>query len=409
MRCQHLSLTNFRNYTRLELEFPSGVSVFCGNNAQGKSNLLEALYMLATTKSFRTNSERQLISLHTGTDEHFARISAEIERQETKSRLDIILAKPVDRSVSNPANTVTEQRSRSRRAVQKQVRLNQQPRRAVDVIGHLNMVLFTPEDIELISGTPAHRRRYLDIMLCQIDPHYLHTLNHYNRVLAQRNALLRQLRDRPAQQDLIDYWTEQLVELGSLLVASRTKGVIRLNAFLTDIHPRLVSDRTELKIIYRSNATTKQPAMTDDLNQSFFSEDIPKQFNVQLSVHRQRELSQGVTVVGPHRDDLAFMTGGIDIKELGSRGQQRSAALAIKLAEIEFMLHRIGERPVLLLDDVLSELDPQRRELLQAVIADHDQVLITTTELRPFNASFLAAAEIFDISKGSVRLMTGME
>jgi len=406
MRCQHLSLTNFRNYTRLELEFPSGVSVFCGNNAQGKSNLLEALYMLATTKSFRTNSERQLISLHTGTDEHFARISAEIERQETKSRLDIILVKPVDRSVNSPAN---EQRSTSRRAVQKQVRINQQPRRAVDVIGHLNMVLFTPEDIELISGPPPHRRRYLDIMLCQIDPHYLHTLNHYNRVLAQRNALLRQLRDRPAQQDLIDYWTEQLVELGSQLVASRTKGVIRLNAFLAEIHPRLVSDRTDLKIIYRSNATTKPPAMTDDLDQSFFSEDIPKQFNAQLSVHRQRELSQGVTVVGPHRDDLAFMTGEIDIKELGSRGQQRSAILAIKLAEIEFMLHRIGERPVLLLDDVLSELDPQRRELLQAVIADHDQVLITTTELRPFNTSFLAAAEIFDISKGSVRLRTGME
>ena len=404
MRCRHLSLTNFRTYSHLEWDLPAGVSVLSGNNAQGKSNLLEALYMLATTKSFRTNSERELVSWHAKPDERFARISAEIERQGSTSRLDIILAEPADNEVP-PAASGDSVRGPSR-AIQKRVRLNQRPRRAMDALGQLNMVLFTPEDVELITGAPAQRRRYLDIMLCQVDPHYLRVLSQYNRVLAQRNALLRQLRDRRLPADQLRYWTEQVVELGSELVVGRNHAIATLNSYLTDIHPRLVDDRSPLSVAYRSNVTATSSAAASGSDTAervgVLRQEVTAQFTAQLAEQQERERRQGVTVVGPHRDDIAFTTDGVDLNQFGSRGQQRTAALAVKMAEIELMQQRTGERPVLLLDDVLSELDPQRRQLLQDVIASDSQVLLTTTELRPFTAAFLGVATVFEVADGGL-------
>ena len=432
MRCRHLSLTNFRTYRRLELDLPPGVSVLCGNNAQGKSNLLEALYMLATIKSFRTGSERELVSWHAGPDERFARISAEIERQGSTSRLDIILAEPTG---GNAAKAAAATRGRS---IRKRVRLNRQPRRATDALGQLNSVLFTPADVELITGSPAQRRRYLDIMLCQVDPHYVRVLSQYQRVLTQRNALLRQLRDRRLPADQLRYWTEQVVALGSELIIGRGQAIATLNSCLAAIHPRLVDDRTSLGIVYRSSVTGdcdrwpvargqgaevrgKAPRATGHGPRATVSA-VAAQFAAQLDAQQARERRQGMTVVGPHRDDLAFTVDGVDLNRFGSRGQQRTAALAVKLAEAAMMEQRTGERPVLLLDDVLSELDPQRRLLLQEILtgdglpvasapsAGRDrsanrggQVLITTTELRPFTAAFLAAATVFEVANGALR------
>lgn len=420
MRCRHLSLTNFRTYGRLELDLPPGVSVLCGNNAQGKSNLLEALYMLATIKSFRTTSERELVSWHAGADERFARVSAEIERQGSTSRLDIILVEPAG---GNAANAAAGTRTR---ATQKRVRLNQQPRRALDVLGQLNSVLFTPADVELITGSPAQRRRYLDIMLCQVDPHYVRALSRYQRVLTQRNALLRQLRDRRLPAGQLGYWTEQVVALGSELIVGRGQAVTTLNSSLADVHPRLVDDRTPLGIVYRSSVTELPSALADDSATVPRADDVRSavavQFAAQLDAQQERERRQGMTVVGPHRDDLAFTVDGVDLNRFGSRGQQRTAALAVKLAEATVMEQRTGERPVLLLDDVLSELDPQRRLLLQEILTSEGlpapstpsagkesgtyragQVLLTTTELRPFTTAFLDSATVFQVANGALR------
>ena len=420
MRCRHLSLTNFRTYDRLELDLPPGVSVLCGNNAQGKSNLLEALYMLATIKSFRTTSERELVSWHAGPDERFARVSAEIERQGSTSRLDIILVEPAS---GNAANAAAGARTR---AIQKRVRLNQQPRRALDVLGQLNSVLFTPADVELITGSPAQRRRYLDIMLCQVDPHYVRVLSQYQRVLTQRNALLRQLRDRRLPPDQLGYWTEQVVALGSELIVGRGQAVTTLNSSLAAIHPRLVDDRTSLGIVYRSSVTELPSALGSESGAVARTDDVrpavAAQFAAQLDAQQERERRQGMTVLGPHRDDLDFTVDGVDLNRFGSRGQQRTAALAVKLAEAAVMEQRTGERPLLLLDDVLSELDPQRRLLLQEILTSEGlpapsapsagsrsrtdrggQVLLTTTELRPFTAAFLDAATVFQVANGALR------
>ena len=420
MRCRHLSLTNFRTYGRLELDLPPGVSVLCGNNAQGKSNLLEALYMLATIKSFRTTSERELVSWHAGADERFARVSAEIERQGNTSRLDIILVEPASGNAADPAAGART------RAIQKRVRLNRQPRRSLDVLGQFNCVLFTPADVELITGSPAQRRRYLDIMLCQVDPHYARVLSRYQRVLTQRNTLLRQLRDRRLPPDQLGYWTEQVVALGSELIVGRGQAVTTLNSSLADVHPRLVDDRSSLGIVYRSSVTDLPSALAEESGAVARTDDVRSavaaQFAAQLDAQQERERRQGMTVVGPHRDDLAFTVDGMDLNRFGSRGQQRTAALAVKLAEAAVMEQRTGERPVLLLDDVLSELDPQRRLLLQEILtgdglpapptpsagsrsgADRaGQVLLTTTELRPFTPAFLAAATVFHVANGALR------
>ena len=374
--------------------------------------------MLATIKSFRTTSERELVSWHAGADERFARVSAEIERQASTSRLDIILVEPAS---GNAADAAAGARPR---AIQKRIRLNQQPRRSLDALGQLNCVLFTPADVELIIGSPAQRRRYLDIMLCQVDPHYVRVLSRYQRVLTQRNALLRQLRDRRLPPDQLGYWTEQVVALGSELIVGRGQAVTTLNSSLAAIHPRLVDDRSSLGIVYRSSVTDLPSTLAEDSGAVARTDDVRSavaaQFAAQLDTQQERERRQGMTVVGPHRDDLAFTVDGMDLNRFGSRGQQRTAALAVKLAEAAVMEQRTGERPVLLLDDVLSELDPQRRLLLQEILtseglpapsdgsrSDTDrggQVLLTTTELRPFTAAFLAAATVFEVANGALTL-----
>ena len=300
-------------------------------------------------------------------DERFARVSAEIERQGSTSRLDIILVEPASGNAANPAAGART------RAIQKRVRLNQQPRRSLDALGQLNSVLFTPADVELITGSPAQRRRYLDIMLCQVDPHYARVLSRYQRVLTQRNALLRQLRDRRLPPDQLGYWTEQVVALGSELIVGRGQAVTTLNSSLATIHPRLVDDRSSLDIVYRSSVTDLPSALAEESGAVARTDDVRSavaaQFAAQLDAQQERERRQGMTVVGPHRDDLAFTVDGMDLNRFGSRGQQRTAALAVKLAEAAVMEQRTGERPLLLLDDVLSELDPQRRLLLQEILA----------------------------------------
>jgi len=298
-------------------------------------------------------------------------------------------------------------------AVRRRVRINGQHRQPLELLGHFNVVLFSPEDVELIAGPAALRRRYLDITLCQVDHVYLRTLNRYQRVLQQRNALLREARERTVRPDQFEYWDLQLVELGAAVISARLRAVALLNTYIEAIRPRLTSDPDGLRMAYRSSVPPgaegegaapgagggAETPGADDLAH------LRAQFVARLEATRARERQQAMTLVGPHRDDAGFFAGQVDLRVFGSRGQQRTAALSLKLAEVELMAHYTGERPVLLLDDVLSELDPRRRQLLQGMILEQrqQQVILTATDPSPFEAAFLDGADVYQVEAGAIQ------
>ena len=411
MYCRHLTLTNFRNYVQLDLSLAPHLSVFWGDNGQGKSNLIEALYLLATTRSYRTAAEREMVNWHVAEPPVFARVAADVQRHPAPQRLEVVLAETPGSAAGagRPAPGVGQPPATS---VRRRVRINGQHRQPADLLGHLNVVLFSPEDVELISGPAAVRRRYLDITLCQVDHVYLRTRNRYERVLQQRNALLREARERQVRSDQFEFWDVQLVELGATLIAARVRALHRLNEAIAAISPRLAGDASGLRAEYRSSVPL------EDDGEALAAGDVGggagvaalarlrERFAAQLAAGRPRERQQAVTLAGPHRDDAGFFAGPIDLRTFGSRGQQRSAALSLKLAEAELMQHYTGERPLLLLDDVLSELDPRRRGFLLDMILEQrqhpQQVLVTATELTLFGAAFLGGADVYQVAAGTV-------
>jgi DNA replication and repair protein RecF len=411
MYCRHLTLTNFRNYVQLDLSLAPHLSVFWGDNGQGKSNLIEALYLLATTRSYRTAAEREMVNWHVAEPPVFARVAADVQRHPAPQRLEVVLAETPGSAAGagRPAPGVGQPPATS---VRRRVRINGQHRQPADLLGHLNVVLFSPEDVELISGPAAVRRRYLDITLCQVDHVYLRTRNRYERVLQQRNALLREARERPVRPDQFEFWDVQLVELGATLIAARVRALHRLNEAIAAISPRLAGDASGLRAEYRPSVPLEEDgealaaAGGGDGAAAAALARLRERFTAQLAAGRARERQQAVTLAGPHRDDAGFYAGPIDLRTFGSRGQQRSAALSLKLAEAELMQHYTGERPLLLLDDVLSELDPRRRGFLLDMILEQrqhqQQVLVTATELTPFGAAFLDGADVYQVAAGTV-------
>ena len=381
MRLTHLTLHNFRNYVRLELDLPPGVTLLVGDNAQGKTNLLEAVYYLATSRSSRAGAERELVNWLAVEQEPlpYARLVGHVRRAERELTLEI---------------TLTRQANNGSR-YRKQIRLNGVNRRAMDLLGQLTAVLFVPEDIALVSGSPSRRRRYLDAMLCQIEPAYCRALARYNRIVTQRNALLRDLRERGGDPAQLTFWDEQLVEHGALLVARRRAALIALDELAGDIHADLTDGAERLRLRYAPSV-----ALGDEAT----AEAIGDAFRRQLLELRQREIPAGVTLVGPHRDEVRFLIHGVDAGVYGSRGQQRTAALALKLAEVHLMRRETGHRPVLLLDDVLSELDGHRRRFLLRWLASTDgpeQTVVTTTDAGVLPLSFLARCRTWRIEGGA--------
>jgi len=387
MYLQHLSLTNFRNYIRLELDLPPHVAVFQGGNAQGKSNLLESICFLATTRFSRTVNERELINWEAAGEKlPFARLSANIQKAERKAQLEMIL---------RPRSAAHHQGRAVVAPIQKYIRVNGVARRPADLIGQLNMVMFSPRDIDLIGGEPALRRRYLDITNSQIDPQYLRALQRYNKVLSQRNHLLRQIAARQSRPDELLFWDQELVKAGAYIVLQRQRTIAELNNQANPIHDQLSGGHEKLTLQYRPSIDKEDPKLGG-------IPEAEQAFNRALGAARQRELARGLSLIGPHRDDLGFLVNEIDMGTYGSRGQQRTIALSLKLSEARFMLTQTGESPVLLLDDVLSELDPQRRQHLLEAVSNYRQVLITTTDLDRFPSEFLARAERFRVADGRV-------
>lgn len=395
MRLKHLSLANFRNYIRLELDLPPEITLLQGGNAQGKTNLLEAIYYLSAATSPHAEADRQLINWRAWEgDLPFARLVADVESDSLR-RLEITL-------LSTPGN------------LRKEIKINGVKRRVADLLGLLKVVIFLPQDVTLIAGPPSPRRHYLNALVSQVDRAYPRTLQGYERILFQRNYLLRRLRGGGDLSQL-GFWDERLVERGSQIIAARLRAVSTLNELAQEIHLQLTGGEEELRLFYRSSLPLEEGARSpyqlpldmlrhpasQMLQPQLPTEEIASLFHQRLRESRGQEIERGLTLVGPHRDDLRFFIEGMDLTIYGSRGQQRTCALSLKLAQMKLVRAETGEEPILLLDDVMSELDPARREYLLASIGQ-EQAIITATELAPFPPEFLARATIFRIVEGKV-------
>lgn len=388
MQITHLSLTNYRNYSRLELDLPEEPIILQGDNAQGKTNFLESIHVLATTRSPRSSADRELVNwLAFEEVQPYGRITAKVKRSSNVSQVELLLAPKEGEG-----------------GISRRFRVNGAPKRAIDVIGLITVVLFSPLDVDLVGGAPSGRRRYLDIMNSQADPLYLRSLQKYNRVLAQRNSLLRLIRDGSARASQLDYWDAELVEHGSYIAERRADAVAALNVSVKTVHPLLTDDREFLRVDLQASICGGGETPPEQAGEPRPRDEWKNLYVRRLHEMRSREVAQGLSLVGPHRDDLRFSIDGADTTTYGSRGQQRTAALSVKLGEAEFIQRRTGEQPILLLDDVTSELDAKRRRQVIHSIQPGQQVLITCTDLEVFEPEFLAKSRIYRVKRGQIEL-----
>lgn len=368
MQLENLVLRNFRNYAELSVEFAPGVNVLLGPNAQGKTNLLEAIYVLALARSHRTNSDKDLI----GWEGSEAAIGGRVRKSVGDVPLELQFTKKGKKARVNHLE---------------QAKLSQ-------YIGHLNVVLFAPEDLDLVKGAPTVRRNFIDREFGQISPKYLYNASQYRNVLRQRNNYLRQLQTKQAK-DLVylDVLTDQLIAFGAEILLARKVLLQKLEAAAKPVHESITDGKEQLVFHYVSQVPI---AELPDL--ASVTTALQEKFDQQ----RSRELQQGTTLVGPHRDDLQFIVNDKNVQTFGSQGQQRTTALAVKLAEIDLMKEETGEYPVLLLDDVLSELDSTRQTHLLKTIQDRVQTFITTPSLNDITRQLIKEPKIFAISAGNL-------
>lgn len=381
---KHLVLINFRNYRHLELTFPCPLTVLQGPNAQGKTNLLEAVYLLATGKSPHAQQDRQLVTWEAGQEPlPFARLQADVEKGGESRRLELIIA--------------PDQQANGSLVFRKHIRIDGVSKRALDLIGELKVVVFWPQDIDLIAGSPAGRRRYLDMVLCQVDRGYCAHLMQYTRVLERRNRLLRLLRDSGGDPAQLAFWDERLAEHAGAILVRRWAATARLAGLAADFQRRLTGGGEVLAVRYQPSLARLVERM-DNLTPA----DAAGVMRETLQAQRPRDIAAGQSLIGPHRDDLLFTIDGYDLRAYGSRGQQRTVALALKLAEVEFIRAETGETPLLLLDDLMSELDEPRRRYMADLLAGAHQAIITTTDLRDFPEAFLQQSAIWHTRQGTL-------
>jgi DNA replication and repair protein RecF len=398
MHLSRLSLTNFRNFVRLEAEIPAGLTLVIGANAQGKTSLLEAIYYLAGATSPHATSDRQLINfLALREPTPVARIVAEVQRGGRPQRIEI-------RVILEPEAQAPGQRLR------KEVLINGVKRRVGDLAGGFTAVMFLPQDMRTIEGPPGERRRHLDTVLSQADPGYARALGEYGKVLSQRNALLKQLQERNGDPHQLDFWDARLTDLAATLIRARTLALTELESLAAPIHHDLTQGREALQLEYRPaydpapapNGQLGLPIDTPVDRASISREAIRAGMSSALKRARREEIGRGMTLIGPHRDDIGFRANGMDLRLYGSRGQNRTAVLAARLAEVSWLRRQTGEWPVLLLDEVLAELDPQRREDLLSHVRDAQQTILTSADLTMFSQDFRRRATIWQIRAGTL-------
>jgi DNA replication and repair protein RecF len=383
---RHLSLRHYRNYAALDAAFQPGLVLLHGANAQGKTNLLEAIYLLATTKSTRARNDSELISWAERdplSPTAFARIVGQIERGGAEQAVEIVIREGG-----------TEGQTRKR------FKLNGTERKASEIVGTVNAVFFAPSDVDLIAGSPSVRRRFLDVMLCQLDPAYFRALSRYNKVIVQRNALLRQVRDRTQPASSLTYWDDGLCDYGGRIVAQRAAATLALGEIATLRHYELSGQVEKLSVEYRPAAVSTAPSELASGGALAATEAL----RAALALQRGRDIAAGMSLVGPHRDDLGFAVNGVDAVAFGSRGQQRTATLAMKLGELAYMNQRSGEQPILLLDDATSELDPARRAAILQVAGEGRQTFVTSAD-GSGGAEFPGDAQRWEVTQGTLRLI----
>jgi DNA replication and repair protein RecF len=352
-----LNLENFRNYNNEVINFSPFMNIIYGDNAQGKTNILEAIYLMATSKSHRTSNFKEMIQLK-NPDMH---ITANIKRDEINERIDIYFNRDGKKNI----------------AINK-MKINKMS----ELFGVMNVIMFSPEDLGIIKNGPKERRRFINIELCQVDKIYLYYLKAYHKVLKQRNNLLKTIEKDDTMMDQLEVWDIQLIENGQKLIKTRKAFITEINPIFGDIHYNISGKKEIAKLIYEYNVSEEE-------------------FKEKLTKRRMYDIRTGTTSVGPHRDDISFILNDVDIRHYGSQGQQRTAALSLKLSEIELVKQTIDDTPILLLDDVLSELDYQRQSHLIAYLKDI-QTLITCTGVEDFIKDNHLEHELFHIVEGKI-------
>lgn len=362
MIVESLKLQNYRNYEYLNMNFAEKINIIYGDNAQGKTNILESMYVCATSKSHRGSKDREIIRF----DNDESHIKVNVKKNDMNYRIDMHLKKNKPKGIAVNGIPI---------------------KRAVELFGILNIVFFSPEDLNIIKNGPSERRRFIDMELSQLDKIYLDCLINYNKVVNQRNSLLKEYAFS-GREDIIsslDIWDMQLVKYGNDVIKSREKFVKEINDLVKSIHTKLSGDREQLEIIY-------EPCVKE------------QDFESELVRVRDRDLKFKCTNIGPHKDDMCFLINGMDVRKYGSQGQQRTAALSLKLAEIELVKQIIHDTPVLFLDDVLSELDSRRQNFLLDSIGNI-QTMITCTGLDEFVNNRFSINKIFKVVNGTVSSM----
>jgi len=398
MYLTHLSLTNFRAFTRLDMDVPRRTLLLVGDNAQGKTSILESIYYLATFTSFHAQNDRQLINFLASREPlAVARLVADYRSGERMRHLEVRLIQEANGSGSS---------SRLR----KEILLDGVKRSVHEAMGAFTAVIFLPQMTRIIEGGPEERRRYLNLALAQTLPGYSQALSEYSQALAQRNALLKQLYERGGDPEQIVYWDTLLAERGATIIYARIAAISELEQIAARIHHRLTHSEEILRLVYQpAYDPVSQPEgqfalpMQTPVNRGTFTlERLRQGFIQRLAEVRREEIQRGVTTIGPHRDEMRLLSNGIDLGDYGSRGQVRTALLALKLAEVTWIKNKTGEWPVLLLDEILAELDTQRRADLQSYLLEYEQTLLTTTDLNLFDPDFVQQGTVWQVEQGMV-------
>lgn len=407
MYLKHLSLTNFRNFARLDLEMPRRVVVLVGDNAQGKTSLLEAVYFMSALTSFQTHADRQMVHFDAARQARkqvaVGRLVADYQRGNAEHRLE--------------ARLIMEPTGVNGVRLRKEVLLDGVKKSLSDVIGQFNAVVFVPQMSQILEGGPDERRRYLNLTLAQTVPAYVRTLSEYNQAISQRNALLKALGERGALRQAQDseqlgVWDEAVARLGSQIVLWRIQAIQEIERLAARVHLELTRGKEVLRLSYvpafdplpqpEGQMGLQMDTLVD--RSGLGLEEIRLGFMEKLARLRREEIARGVTTIGPHRDELRFLANSVDLGDYGSRGQIRTTLLALKMAEVDWMKERTGEWPVILLDEVMAELDLMRRADLLKYIGQREQVLFTTTDLNLFAPEFARSVDVWNVRGGTVQM-----
>lgn len=352
-----LSLKNFRNYDEEFIEFDKGVNIIYGENAQGKTNILEAIYLCSTSKSYRTSNDREMIKIN----EDEGHINIKYNKFNKMDQIDIHLRKNNNKGIA----------------------INKIPIKSLNqLLGNINVIMFSPEDLGLIKNGPKERRKFINIELCQLSPLYYYNIKQYNKVLKQRNNLLKLIKINKMSPDQLDVWDLQLLEYGNKVIEERTNFINQIRPLFNKIHYKISGEKEKINIIYDLNISSDN-------------------YEEKLKEYRLKDISVGSTLIGPHKDDIKFLLNDIDIRKYGSQGQQRTAALSLKLSEIELVKKIIDDTPILLLDDVLSELDKNRQKYLIETLRGV-QTIITCTGLEDYLINNMSIEKMYKIKEGKI-------